>query len=119
MPAHKILVIDDHRDFREMLRYQLERWGYQVLEAEEGLSGLHAALNEAPDLVLLDYHMPDLDGVQVAKATLAQRPELPLLFITADFELSFLKELGPGRAQFVQKPFDMDDLQLNIAHLLH
>ncbi len=117
MPAQKILVVDDNPDFRAMIRYQLETWGYEVMEAEEGLSGLKTALEQSPDLILLDYHMPEMNGIEVAKAALAQRPELSVLFITADFELGFLKEMDPKRTHVVQKPFDLDDLRRNIHHL--
>ncbi len=119
MPAHKILIVDDNSDFREMMRYQLELWGYEVLEAGEGCAGLQAALHHSPDLLLLDYHMPDMSGIQLAKAALEQRPDLPVLFITADFELSPFKEIEPQQPHVVQKPFDMDDLQQHIAYLLH
>lgn len=119
MPAQKILIVDDNSDFREMMRYQLELWGYEVLEANEGMAGLRSALDSSPDLVLLDYHMPDMNGVDVAKAVLAERPDLQLLFITADFELSFLRDMNAQRAHVVQKPFDIEDLQRNIMSLLH
>jgi CheY-like chemotaxis protein len=118
MPAQKILVVDDNQDFRAMMRYQLEMWGYEVMEAEEGLSGLKTALEHSPDLILLDYHMPDMNGMEVAKAALAKRPDLSVLFITADFELGFLREMDPKRTHVVQKPFDLDDLQRNIHHLM-
>ncbi|MGV3743450.1 MAG: response regulator [Burkholderiaceae bacterium] len=118
MPAQKILVVDDNPDFRAMMRYQLEMWGYEVTEAEEGLSGLRTALEQSPDLILLDYHMPAMNGIEVAKAVLTERPDLSVLFITADFELGFLREMDPRRTHVVQKPFDLDDLQRNIRHLM-
>jgi CheY-like chemotaxis protein len=119
MPSHKILIVDDNSDFRQMMRYQLEMWGFEVLEAEAGSPGLQIAMESSPDLILLDYHMPDMDGVQVAKAAQAARPDLPVLFLTADFEISFLRDLNAAHTSVVQKPFDIDDLRENINHLLH
>lgn len=119
MPAHKILIVDNNRDFRGRLRHQLEAWGYEVMEAEEGAEEVKTALEEAPDLLLLDYHMPYMNGVRTAKAAVAQRPDLQVLFITPEFERSFLAEMVPSDTHFMQKPFEMEDLQRNITHLLH
>jgi CheY-like chemotaxis protein len=119
MPTHKILIVDNNHDFRGRLRHQLEAWGYRVVEAEEGAEQVRTALEESPDLLLLDYHMPYINGVQVANAALAQRPDLHVLFITPEFERSFLAEMVPSDTHFMQKPFEMEDLQRNITHLLH
>jgi DNA-binding response OmpR family regulator len=119
MRAHKILIVDNNHDFRGRLRHHLETWGYEVMEAEEGAEEVKTALEESPDLLLLDYHMPYINGVQVAKVALAQRPDLQVLFITPEFERSFLAEMVPSDTHFMQKPFEMEDLQRNITHLLH
>lgn len=119
MPRHKILIVDDNRDFRGRMRHQLESWGYEVMEAENGSEGVQMARDESPDLLLLDYHMPYIRGVQIAKAALAQCSDLHVLFLTPDFELSFLKEMVPTDTHFMSKPFEMEDLQRNITHMLH
>jgi CheY-like chemotaxis protein len=119
MAAHKILIVDDNRDFRGNLRHQLETRGYQVLEAENGSEGVKTALEESPDLLLLDYHMPYSRGIQVANAALARCPGLQVLFIATDFEQSVLKEMVPTDTHFMQKPFEMEDLHRNITQLLH
>lgn len=119
MPTHKILIVDDNRDFRGRIRHQLETWGYEVMEAEDGSEGLKLAMDESPDLLLLDYHMPYNKGVQVARTALAKCPDMQVLFITPDFERSFLKEMVPADTHFMQKPYEMEDLQRNITYLLH
>lgn len=119
MPAHKILIVDDNQAMRERMRQQLESLGYEVVEAEEGTAGVRMALEESPDLLLLDYHMPYARGVQVANAVRAQRPDLHVLFITPEFERTLLKEMVPSDTHFMQKPFEMEDLERNITQLLH
>ncbi len=119
MPAHRILIVDDNPDFRATMRRHLETWGYDVLEAQDVSAGIAMALEEAPDLLLLDYHMPYVNGIQTANNALAQRPDMPVLFLTGDFELSFLREMLPSSIHVVQKPFSAEDLQQNISRLLH
>lgn len=119
MPVHRILIVDDNPDFRVAMRLQLETLGYEVLEAPERSAEIETALEESPDLLLLDYHMPYINGVRAANAALAQRPDLPVLFLAGDFELSMLKEMIPAPIHALPKPFGADDLQQNIASLLH
>ena len=59
----RILVIEDENDIRQLLRFNLEREGFAVLEAADGLGGLHMATSELPDLVVLDLMLPGMSGV--------------------------------------------------------
>lgn len=119
MSRHKILIVDDNQDFRGRMRHQLESWGYEVIEAEDDSKSVQMALEESPDLLLLDYHMPYVKGIQLARSALAQRSELHILFLTPDFELPLLREMVPTDTHFMRKPFEMEDLQQNITRLLH
>ncbi len=66
-PEHRVLVIDDDPDARFFARRWLERAGYEVVEAIDGTSGLSAAVDASPDVILLDVNMPDMDGFEVAR----------------------------------------------------
>ena len=61
----RILVIEDENDIRQLLRFNLEREGFAVLEAADGLGGLHMATSELPDLVVLDLMLPGMDGFDI------------------------------------------------------
>ena len=63
----RILVIEDENDIRQLLRFNLEREGFAVLEAADGLGGLHMATSELPDLVVLDLMLPGMDGCDVCR----------------------------------------------------
>jgi CheY-like chemotaxis protein len=83
--AATILIVDDEREIRELLRYNLERQGYQVLTAQDGEEGLARIFATHPDLVLLDLLLPGLNGLEVLRE-LRQEPstrDLPVLLLTA------------------------------------
>ena len=69
----RILVIEDENDIRQLLRFNLEREGFAVLEAADGLGGLHMATSELPDLVVLDLMLPGMDGCDVCRSR-SRRP---------------------------------------------
>jgi DNA-binding NarL/FixJ family response regulator len=81
--ARTVLIVDDHPGFRSSARRVLEADGYQVVgEAPDGRSGIAAARALQPDIVLLDVHLPDLDGFEVA-AALTGRDDAPIVVLTS------------------------------------
>lgn len=81
----RVLVIEDNRDNRELLRYLLSAFGHEPLVASDGPAGIALALSERPDVVLLDLHMPGMDGYETARR-LRDEPALdglPLIAVTA------------------------------------
>ena len=62
-----ILVVDDEPAIRDLLKYNLEREGYQIIEASDGIEGINVALEQKPDIILLDIMLPKLDGLSVCK----------------------------------------------------
>jgi DNA-binding response OmpR family regulator len=120
MPA-TILAVDDDWMNREMLQAHLENAGYRVLLAHNGTKALEIAASEHPNLILLDVRMPGMDGFETC-AQLKASPEtqqIPVLMITAleDFE-SKTRGLEAGAADFVPKPFDLDQMLAQIRHFI-
>jgi CheY-like chemotaxis protein len=117
----KILVVDDDTKAIELLKLNLESYGFDVVTATGGREGLDKAFSESPDTIILDVRMPDLDGWQVC-GRLKKDPQtkaIPVIFLTAysqktDFEKS--KKLGAHL--FLTKPLDPEELAQKIRGTL-
>src|SRR5215469_13377597 len=119
MPTDKILVVDDERLVRWSLRQKCEEWGYQVVEAEAGEPGLKLALNESPDLVLLDVRLPDISGIEVLDQLKKSGEGRAVIMITADPQLEDVKvALKLGAYDFIGKPLDFEELRVTIQNAL-
>ena len=109
----KILVIEDNREIRENIAELLELEGYQVMEAENGKTGLQLAREILPDLILCDIMMPVMNGYEVLEQLQKQNntTSIPFIFLTANVEK---KEIMAGLAQgakgYISKPFETDKL---------
>src|ERR687885_262872 len=117
----KVLVIDDEAPIRLLCRVNLEAEGMEVLEAADGPTGLQAAREERPDVVLLDVMMPGLDGWQVAERLLedSSTSEIPIIFLTARAEFSDrARGLDIGGVDYVTKPFNPVELAPLVRGLL-
>ena len=81
----KILVVDDEPDILEFIRYNLQKEGFQVVTAKDGLEGLEMAKKENPHLIILDIMMPDMDGIEVCRELRAQKEfeDTIITFLTA------------------------------------
>ena len=111
--AGVILLVDDDSAVREVTRAFLDEAGYDVVEAGSGGAALEILDRGQPvDLLLVDFAMPGMNGVEVAKAAHALRPQLPRLFVSGHADLTALKELGED--QIVQKPFQPHELRQKI-----
>jgi DNA-binding response OmpR family regulator len=109
----QVLVIDDEAPIRLLCRVNLEAAGMEVLEAEDGPSGLAAARAERPDVILLDVMMPGMDGWQVLEQLLDDEgtQDIPIIFLTARAELrDQARGLELGGVDYVTKPFNPIDL---------
>jgi pilus assembly protein CpaE len=117
----KILIIDDDADTIEFLTLILQRLGYQVLEARDGMDALTSAHSEKPDLIILDVMMPGLDGFEVARS-LRRHPETaltPILMFTAKTQVEDkLAGYEAGVDIYLTKPVHPVELQANIKALL-
>lgn len=116
----KILIVDDYEDNRELLRLMLEVAGYEVSEAGDGRAGLRLALDEAPDLVLVDLSMPDLDGWQVLDELRADEStrHIPCAAVTAFADGERDRALKKGFDAYLSKPFRRTELLETVERLL-
>jgi DNA-binding response OmpR family regulator len=107
-----ILVADDDADILSFVVPSLERAGFQVQEAHDGLQALRLIVKAPPDLAILDIGMPGLDGHAVLRILQSQGPDAPpVIFLTARaLRSDRVAGLDAGAVDYVVKPFDMDEL---------
>jgi DNA-binding response OmpR family regulator len=114
----KILVVDDEPTLVATLRYNLEREGYEVIDAADGESALSAARTGRPDLILLDLMLPGMDGLEVCRI-LRRDMAVPILMLTAKAEeVDKVVGLELGADDYVTKPFSMRELLARVRALL-
>jgi two-component system, OmpR family, response regulator len=114
----KILVVDDDPHLRSLVGLALERAGFAVVTASDGQAALTQASREAPDLIVLDQGLPELDGLEVCRRIRA-RSEVPILFLTArDDEMDRILGLELGADDYVTKPFSPRELVARIRAIL-
>lgn len=121
MSAQQILVVEDDADIRELLRFNLEREGFRVLEAADGLHGLELARDMLPDLIILDVMLPGTDGFEVCRrlGASASTAALPVLMLTArGEEVDRVVGLTLGADDYVVKPFSVRELILRVRSVL-
>lgn len=116
--SEHILVIEDDAQIADLLRRGLIYEGYSVTVAKDGLTGLAAARDRPPDLVLLDLMLPGMDGLTVCQR-LRAASDVPILILTArDAVPDRVKGLDAGADDYVVKPFSFDELLARIRALL-
>ena len=117
----KILIVEDEANIRQLVRYNLEKEGFQVMEAADGMQGLRTAQKEKPDLVLLDLMLPGMDGLEVCR-TLKGTPAtsaLPIIMLTAKAEeVDKIIGLELGADDYMTKPFSPRELTARIKAVL-
>ena len=116
-----ILIVDDEPDIVEILRYNLEKSGYQTLSAHNGLDAVNLAKQHHPDLILLDVMLPDMDGIQTCE-TIRSNPDLQgtiIAFLTARSEdYSEIAGFQAGADDYITKPIRPKVLISRIQSLL-
>ena len=109
-----ILVVDDEKPIIDILVYNLKKAGYNTLEATDGEIGLNIALEEKPDLILLDVMLPKIDGLTVCKRV-KQTYNVPILMISAkDEEVDKIVGLELGADDYITKPFSVRELMARV-----
>lgn len=120
-PKNRILVVDDESDVTELLEYNLNREGFEVASINNPLLILGTAREFAPDMIVLDVMMPDLNGIQIARMLRADpaMAHVPILFLTArDQAEDRVRGLEAGADDYICKPFDVRELLLRIQAIL-
>jgi two-component system, OmpR family, alkaline phosphatase synthesis response regulator PhoP len=119
-PAYKVLVVDDEEPILELLKYNLEKQGYEVKTASDGIKGVEIARKMVPDLILLDIMMPKQDGVETCRQ-LRDIPELTnsfIVFLTArSEEYSEVAAFDVGADDYITKPIKPRALMSRISAL--
>ena len=113
--GNKILVVDDEQNIVDILRFNLEREGYEVIAASDGPEGLSLARSCEPDLVLLDVMMPGMDGFQVCSEIRKEDKLTPIIMLTArEEEADRVMGLELGADDYVSKPFSVRELMARV-----
>jgi two-component system phosphate regulon response regulator PhoB len=116
-----ILVAEDEGALVTLLRYNLEREGYRVLEAQDGAEALLVAAEEKPDLVLLDWMLPQLSGIEVCRRLRGRQEtrNVPIIMLTArGEETDRIRGLDTGADDYLTKPFSMTELLARLRAVL-
>src|SRR5512140_978722 len=115
----RILIVEDEPNMVAGLRDNFEFEGYEVITASDGVAGLERALNEAPDLVILDVMMPRMSGLDVCKQLKSKRPSVPIIMLTArGQEVDKVVGLELGADDYVTKPFSIRELLARVKAVL-
>lgn len=107
----QILIIEDEIGIANFLKQGLEEEGYSILVANNGIKGLSLALTEPIDLILLDWMLPEITGIEICKKIRKDKPNLPILFLTAkDTVQETIEGLKAGANDYIKKPFSFEEL---------
>ena len=110
----KVLVVDDEQSIIDVLVYNLKKEGYETLEATDGLTAVNIALEQKPDLMLLDIMLPKMDGLTVCKRV-KNYLNIPILMLTAkDAEIDKIVGLELGADDYITKPFSVRELMARV-----
>jgi DNA-binding response OmpR family regulator len=121
LPAKKIITIDDEAPIRSLIRHTLRQEGYEVFEASDGREGLELIRRERPDLILLDFVMPEMNGAETLRAIRSEEQiaHIPVLLLTGVKEV---EKIGPLlqdiRNDYLDKPFLVETLKEHVRTLL-
>jgi CheY-like chemotaxis protein len=109
----KVLVVEDYDDSREFMKFLLEEFGFEVVEATNGCEAVEMVLAQLPDLILMDISMPVMDGLTATRQIRANHlfDNTPIIAITALGESHYKRIIEAGCDDLLNKPLDIDALQ--------
>jgi two-component system chemotaxis response regulator CheY len=106
----RVLIIDDADDLRYLTSMALSNAGYNTYSASDGAEGLAAMTKRRYDVVLVDYHMPRVNGLQFIEMSRAKWPDIPIILMSGDHRFYGQKHLLEGTFACVEKPFELPHL---------
>ena len=108
-----ILIVEDYEDARDLMKFLIESYGYDVIEAADGLEAIASFKALIPDLILMDISMPVMDGLTATKAIRKFEGEvkIPIIAVTAHGNLFYERAIEAGCNDLVIKPVDFDSLE--------
>ncbi len=110
-----VLIVEDEKAIVDILRFNLQKEGFNTLEAYDGLNGLNMIMEEHPDLVLLDLMLPALNGFEVCKRIRENGVSIPVLILTArEAENDKILGLDLGADDYITKPFSIRELMARV-----
>jgi DNA-binding NtrC family response regulator len=119
MPSRRVLVLDDEKLVRWSLSERLKADGYEPVQAATVAEALAATARTDIDAAILDYHLPDGDGIGVLKRLRQDDPDLPVLMLTANKDLDLVVEaMKAGASDYVAKPFEIHDVSLRLGRAI-
>ncbi|MBA4372423.1 MAG: DNA-binding response regulator [Thermodesulfovibrio sp.] len=119
MEKGKILVIDDEKLLRWSLQQNLSKEGFTVVTAERGMEGFDLYIEEQPDIVLLDVHLPDVSGITILENIKKENKDAIIIMVTAFGDIqTAVRTIKTGAYDFVEKPFNMDKIKILISKAL-
>lgn len=111
----KVLIVDDEKPIVEILTYNLQKEGYETIEAYDGEQAITLALTKKPDLILLDIMLPKVDGLTVCKRIRHTLSNVPILILSAkDEEIDKILGLELGADDYITKPFSVRELMARV-----
>ena len=116
--AATILVVDDDPDVRAFLTESLDSLGYAAVTVEGGAAALKALEQTSPDVMIVDFAMPEMNGAEVAKRIRQLRPDLPIIFASGYSETAAIRSVTSDRSRVLHKPFKVHELQAALRELL-
>ncbi len=118
---HRILIVEDEQDIADLIGFNLQRAGFEVLKAHDGIAGTEVALRERPDLIVLDLMLPGRDGYGVFRELRrdSRTSDIPVIMLTARAQTEDrIQGLEAGADDYLTKPFSPKELMLRVQAIL-
>lgn len=121
VPQERVLVVEDEPNIREIINFNLENWGFDVIQANDGETALAMAEEYSPDLILLDLMLPKMDGIEVCRRLKSGfwTSRIPVIMLTAKKEVKDkVRGMEVGADDYITKPFSREELEARVKMVL-